>query len=118
MYLKLAKAKKFNTSFVYFTLKHIYIDKIRKQREVSLEDWSRINQKEPEGYTTQDRYDLIEMINELHWFEREVLLITHEMSLRQAESETGIYYGKLNYHKRKGLNKLKDKYGSTKGQKN
>lgn len=113
MYIKLADREKFNTSFVYFTLKHIYIDHLRKKKEVSLEDWSRVNQKEPEGYTTQDRYDLIEMINELHWFEREVLLITHEMSLRKAEKETGIHYTKLNYHKHKGLNKLKDKHGHT-----
>lgn len=119
MYLKLSKYnKKFNTAYVYYTMKHIYLQDIRKgSTEVSLEDWSIVNQKEPEGYTTQDRYDLIEMIDELHWFEREVLLITHEMSLRKAEDETGIYYGKLNYHKQKGLNKLKEKYGSTERQK-
>ncbi len=119
MYIKLSKYnKEVNTAYVYFAMKHIYLEDIRKgAHEVSLEDWSIVNQREPDGYTTQDRYDLIEMINELGWFEREILLITHEMSLRKAEHETGITYGKLNYHKKKGLDKLKDKHGSTKRQK-
>lgn len=116
MYLKLSNAKSINSSYVYFTLKSIFIDDLRKQKEVPLEDYMIV--KQPEGYTTQDRYDLLDMMDDLHWFEREILLITHEMSLRKAEEETGIHYGKLNYHKSKGLTKLKDKYGKeTKRQK-
>ena len=108
MYVKISSYKKANSSFIYKTIKNIFIDYLRSKREVSLEDW---HIKNDNSSVTQDRYALLEMIDSLHWFEREILLITHEMSLRKAEKETGITYGKLNYHKTKGLSKLKEKYG-------
>lgn len=118
MYLKLSEYdKEVNTAYVYFAMKHLYLAKLKKSnKEVLIDDFSRITRID-DNYTTQDRYDLLDMVGDLHWFEREVLLITHEKSLRQAQEETGIHYTKLNYHKHKGLNKLKQKYGTTKRQK-
>ena len=117
MYIKLRECKEFNTAYVYFTMKHIFIDWTRKKaknKEILYDDFRNIQNNYNESYTTQDRYELLDKLKNLTWWEREVLLITHEMSLRKAEEETGIHYTKLNYHKNKGLNKLKERYGNSK----
>ena len=114
MYIKLRNKKEpVNTSFVYHTMKCIYIDSIRKVNpEILTDDFKRIF-KDDDSYTTEQRYELLDMLKEVSWFEREILLLTHEKSLRQASEETGVFYGVLNYHKHKALSKLKDKYGNT-----
>ena len=114
VYLSKYKDKDFTEPYVYYTMKHLYIRcKKESEKEILTNDFRLL--KKDDTASTQNRYDLLEMIEHLHLFEREVLLITHEMSLRKAEQETGIFYSKLNYHKNKGLNKLREKYGSTKG---
>lgn len=114
MYLKLKNKKEpVNTSFVYYTMKCIFIDSIRKVNpEIPTDDFKRITNVD-DNFKTKERFDLLDMIKDCSWFEREVLLLTHEKSLRKASEETGVFYGVLNYHKHKALNKLKDKYGST-----
>jgi RNA polymerase sigma factor (sigma-70 family) len=115
MYIKLMNKKEpVNTSFVYHTMKHIFIDSIRKVNpEVSTDDFKRISNID-DNDKTQERFELLDMIKECSWFEREVLLLTHEKSLRKASEDTGVFYGVLNYHKQKALSKLKEKYGRTK----
>jgi hypothetical protein len=95
-------------------MKHIFIDSIRKVNpEVSTDDFKRISNID-DNDKTQERFELLDMIKECSWFEREVLLLTHEKSLRKASEDTGVFYGVLNYHKQKALSKLKEKYGRTK----
>ena len=57
-------------------------------------------------------FKLLEIIQDVSFFEREVLLQTHEKSLRKCQEDTGVHYGVFNYHKNKALNKLKKKYGT------
>ena len=125
MYLKLilraSNGETFNKAYIYYTLKHLYVTTLRNsKKEILVDDFTLINRKknQEEAYVTQQRYELLEMVKDLSLWEREVLFITHEKSLRQAEDETGIHYGVLNYAKHKALDKLKAKYnGSTKRQK-
>ena len=111
MYLKLKdKTEPVNTSYVYYTIKHLFLSQISASKKEVLTDDFKLIRNVDDGFTTEQRLELLEMIKDVSWFEREVLLITHEMSLRDAENETGVYYGVLNYHKQKALSKLKDKY--------
>jgi len=114
MYIKLKDKTEFNTSFVYHTIKCIFIDSIRKVNPEILTDDFRLITNIDDNNITEQRFEMLEILKEVSWFEREVLLLTHEKSLRKASEDTGVYYGVLNYHKQKGLIKLKDKYGSTK----
>ena len=60
--------------------------------------------------------NLQESLKRLKWFDREVLKLTHDNSLRVCGELTGVHYTVLNYHKTKALKKLKKIYnGNTKG---
>lgn len=108
MYIKLYKKEKVNKSYVYDTLKSIFIDQVRKQqhKNISIEE---VLYLEAESID-YDMKHLKECLNKLKWFDREVLIATHTNSLRKAEALTGVYYGVLNYHKQKALKKLKKLY--------
>jgi DNA-directed RNA polymerase specialized sigma24 family protein len=115
MYLKLSEYNKpVNDYYVYYAIKHIYLSYIKNNKEVPLNAL----------YFTKDNSDieLLELrkeidqaLNKMTLFEREILLHTHEKSLRECELETGVAYGVFNYHKNKLLPKLKKIYnGKTK----
>jgi len=72
----------------------------------------KINIDEVYYLKNQDKTDehLEECLQNMKWFDREILLLTHEFSLRKAQDEVGVYYGVLNYHKNKALKKLKIMY--------
>ncbi len=117
MYIYLKDIEEFTDTFVYYVIKQIYIRSKRKgkdtnNREVFLDNFSHLSKKN-EGYSTQDRFNLLEMIKDLTLFEREIVLLGHEMSYRKGEAETGISYRKIHYHTQKVLRKLRDKHGST-----
>lgn len=118
MYLKLAdKQREISNGYVYLTLKSIFIDNIRKDHlnAISLEDlYNDIEDVSSE--ILSERYELIDILRkDVSFFHKEILLITHETSLRKAEEEIDVPVSVLRYHKKKALNKLKDKYGRAKG---
>lgn len=138
MYLRFAnKQKEINKRYVFRTINSIFIDEIRENKfkkiisldtleydkdvverlpinhaKVVLELHDKLTE---DPNKTKERFELLDILkNELTFFDREVLLITHEYSLRDAEKETNVPYYTLNYYKKKGLKKLKDKYGRAK----
>lgn len=115
MYVKLHDKDKLTKSYIYDTIKSIFIDHVRKeqkQKNISIED---VYYLEAESID-YDKKHLSECLQKLKWFDREVLIATHTNSLRKAEALTGVYYGVLHYHKVKALKKLKKLYhGRTKG---
>lgn len=118
MYLRLynTKSNSFSKRYIFRTLRNLFLDHIKtNNKTVSLEDIAIIESDNNE--VTSDRLDLLDMLDDtLGLFKKEVLLITHEMSLRKAEAETGVSHLKLHYHKQKGLDKLRQKYnGRAKG---
>ena len=114
MYLKVYDKTDLNNSYIYKTLKSLFLDTIRDKRNdnKSLEE---VLHLEAENID-YDMKHLNECLQKLKWFDREVLIATHTNSLRKAEALTGVYYGVLHYHKTKALKKLKKLYhGRTKG---
>ena len=113
MYLRLHNREIATDYYVYRTMKGLYQDMFRKKEykdTVSINDFHYLEHDQDE--TTEKRYELLEMLKSVSWFEREVLLQTSEKSLRKCEEDSGVSYQVYNYHKQKGLKKLRKKYGN------
>ena len=108
MYLKLHDKKEVNKGYVYRTLKSILIDYKRENKNiVSIEDYPLEIEHFDDGVLEKRKDVLNLMRNTLTAFERETLLYTHEMSLREAEKDSGVPYHVLHYHSKKALKKMK-----------
>lgn len=108
MYIKLSNHKgDISNVFIYRTLRSIFIDDCRRKKIQTVELDKNISKIEDEDKLEQ-RLELLEIIKDLDFFHREVLLITHETSLRKAAKEINVPHYVLNYYKKKGLKKLKD----------
>ena len=113
MYVKLHDYNKpINKGFVYRVLRNMFLDE-KKKRKVSLEFVEEIKDYFI-NYTECDKLDTrieaLDLIEHLDWFDREVLLQSFEMSLRQKEKETDVPYYVWNYYRKKILNELQIKY--------
>lgn len=124
MYLRFSnKLKQINKGYVFKMIRSVYIDELRKQQDIINIDDLFLDLTEDNKESLENRFELLDILkSELTFFEREVLLLTHEYSLRDAElvtgdekGENGVPYYTLNYYKKKGLKKLKDKYGKRTG---
>lgn len=105
MYLKLHDKKNINDWYVCMTIKSIFLDYIKQQKPtICIDDIKELSQSD--NQTLQQRFMIDEALKQLTFFEREILLHTHEKSLRECEAETGVAYGVFNYHKKKALPKL------------
>lgn len=64
-----------------------------------------------ENYTTEMRKRIDNILNELGLFDREILLHTHEKSLRKTGEELLMSYGKVHYRKLQALEKFLETQG-------
>ena len=109
MYLKIHKVqpKKINKWYVYRTLSTLYIDKIRKRKEtISIEQLFNLEDKQTDKDILEFRKIMTTALEELQLFDCEILLHTHEKSLRKTEDELGIQFTKLHYWKKNAMKKL------------
>lgn len=109
MYLKIHKVqpKKINKWYVYRTLSSLYIDKIRKHKEtISIEQLFNLEDKQTDKDILEFRKIMTTALEELQLFDCEILLHTHEKSLRKTEDELGIQFTKLHYWKKNAMKKL------------
>lgn len=107
MYLKLAnETKQLNDYYVYLTIKHLFYHSKRGINTISIEDIQHL--QIDETTITEERIFIDKQLNKLPLFKREILLLTHEKSLRDCEKEVGISYGVFNYHKNKILPEFKN----------
>ena len=109
MYLKIYKVqpKKINKWYVYRTLSTLYIDKIRKRKEtISIEQLFNLEDKQSDKDILEFRKIMTTALEELQLFDCEILLHTHEKSLRKTEDELGIQFTKLHYWKKNAMKKL------------
>lgn len=101
MYLKLSEKKEpVNASYVYLTLKSIFYDYLRKQKEIEIEEET----DEIKFCNLPEK--LIEALSKLTIVEREVILMQQETSFRKTGKHFGINYSRAYYHYKKGMEKL------------
>jgi DNA-directed RNA polymerase specialized sigma24 family protein len=97
--------------YVYRILKSIYLNQLKKAKVKTVDIEELYNDISDEESETLKRFDCLELLKDVSFFHREVLLLTHEFSLRGAEEESGVPYYTLQYHKKQALDYLKKKYG-------
>lgn len=104
MYLKFSEYdKEVNEFYVYFAIKHLYIDWIRSEKkrgEIELND----------NYVTFDKEEriTIELPNCITWVEKQILILRQQFSCREIEKKYHIQYKKVNRIELKAKEKLKE----------
>jgi len=103
-FLKIPNDKEVNITYIYFTIKNMMIDEIRKNKEV-VYDFTNFQITETETYDYSVR--IAEIESKLTSFQRLLLDIirNHKMSLLQISKETKIEYPVIyrNYQKIKTI---------------
>lgn len=108
MYIKIhsLNPKKWNKHYISYAIYHLYIDHIRKNTKLLYLDDIQQQSTEEESNVTIIRKRVNAILNELSLFDREILLHTHEKSLRQTGYDLLMSYGKVHYRKQQALEKL------------
>jgi len=101
-----------STRYIYQTLMSIFLNEKKTNKLILVNDFYNLEQEEDQ--TTDKRFELLEILKDVSWFEREVLLQTSEKSLRECEKDTGVSYQVFHYTKTKALKKLREKHGRAK----
>lgn len=107
MYLKLYNLdlKKANKAYVSYCIYHLWINKIKKEKiNISIDDLKEIQIQSQDNTEVRLRIDNI--LNELGLLDREILLHTHEKSLRKTSKELSMCHVKLHYKKQVALDKF------------
>ncbi len=108
MYLKLSDCKKdINDWYVYFTIKHLYLDWIKKEK---------IFTDLTDNFVTLDETNriTIELPNTISWVEKQILILRQSMSCREIEKQYHINFLVVHRLEKKAKSKLtewaKEKY--------
>lgn len=106
--LKKYPSKELSNRFIYLTLRSIFLDGIRKNKEVLVDNFPEIEQEKDK--VLRDRITMDEVLSDMRFFDREILLKTHEKSLRKIAEEVGCSYVSIYNMKQEALIKLEKKW--------
>jgi DNA-directed RNA polymerase specialized sigma24 family protein len=97
MYIKFANYnKQLNDYYIFFTIKSIFLDYLRKEKtRVELND-NLCNSNEYDYESDNLKELTLTKVKELPYFERELLTVTQEISQRQLARETDISFVVIN----------------------
>lgn len=112
MYLKMydLKPQSFNKSYISYSLYHQFLNLLKENKStVCLENYHLNNYNEEDNTDLRLRLDSI--LDEIGLLDREILLHTHEKSLRDTSKELFMSHTKLHYKKKIALDKLKNTQG-------
>ena len=99
-------------SYFYSMMYHLFID--YKREEVKYDKLKttyklkKILDSITDENVLEKRHMITQALEELHLFDCEVLLHTHERSLRDNEDLLGVQFTKLHYWKKRAMEKIKD----------
>lgn len=89
MYLKLADNEKANSDwYVIIVIRNLFIDSTKQKKELSIDE---VTTKESNSYFEIDDNEL-ELIEGLKWWERELLELSFDHSLRELGDKLNINY--------------------------
>jgi DNA-directed RNA polymerase specialized sigma24 family protein len=97
MYIKFSNYKKpLNDYYIFFAIKHIFTDYLRKENiKIELNE-NLCNFDEYDYETDQIKELALEKVKQLPYFEKELLTVTQEISQRQLARETDISFIVIN----------------------
>ena len=93
MYLKLMNKTKWNEWFVRITLRNLFIDVVRKKKNVSLDELHYLEDKTTIFTPNDEQQSVLDEFNKLDWVSKQLLLESLDKSLRQIQAEYNINYG-------------------------
>ena len=104
MYLKLMNIdKKVNKYYITLTLRSIFIDSIRRNKSVRLNEDLPIADKSHSFEPTDEEAEILKKIEELPYHQQEFIAESFDKSLREIEAEFGINYGFIYRNIHKGI---------------
>ncbi len=93
MYLKLMNRTKWNDYFVTITLRNLFIDIVRKKKDVRLEEMHYLQDQTYSFEPTDEQKTYLDEFDRLDWVQQELLLERIDRSLREIEKIYNINYG-------------------------
>jgi len=113
MYLKMHKIqpKELKTHYISYAIYHLFLNRIEKDKKtLSLDSFVNFNLTEDEN-NTEDRQRMNEILNEIGLLDREILLHTHENSLRKVSEKINMSHVKLFRKKKIAIDRLNNTNG-------
>lgn len=94
MYFKLMDRTKWNDYFVFITLRNLFLDHLRKQKDVRLEELHYIEDRSEVFEPDDEEQKILDAFDKLDWVQKELLLErANGMSLRDIQKRYNINYG-------------------------
>jgi RNA polymerase sigma factor (sigma-70 family) len=94
MYFKLMNRTKWNDYFVFITLRNLFLDRLRKQKDVRLEELHYIEDRTEVFEPDDEEQKILDAFDKLDWVQKELLLErANGMSLRDIQKRYNINYG-------------------------
>ena len=93
MYLKLMNRTRFNDYFVAITLRNLFLDTLKKRKNVRLEELHYIQDQTNTFEPTDEQQAVLDEFDKLDWVAQELLLERIDKSLRQIQETFNINYG-------------------------
>ncbi len=94
MYFKLMNRTKWNDYFVFITLRNLFLDHLRKQKDVRLEELHYIEDRSEVFEPDDEEQKILDAFDKLDWVQKELLLErANGMSLRDIQKRYNINYG-------------------------
>ena len=101
--------KEINEGYVYLTMKSIFISEKRKNRETLQESAFFVYMVDEESEKTETRLLVNQALNEIPFINREVLLKSQEIGMKQISRESDIPYCRIKAIKKESLQMLESK---------
>lgn len=104
--LEINPEKEMNNGYIYLTMRSIFLNQNKKYTPEYIEDYD-LSIIENECITPE-RIQVNDVLSSMEFNHREILLRTHEDSLRTVATEIGINHQSVNNYKNKALTKFKE----------
>jgi len=94
MYFKLMNRTKWNDYFVFITLRNLFLDHLRKQKDIRIEELHYIEDRTEVFEPDDEEQKILDAFDKLDWVQKELLLErANGMSLRDIQKRYNINYG-------------------------
>jgi RNA polymerase sigma factor (sigma-70 family) len=93
-YIKLMNRTKWNNYFVFITLRNLFLDHLRKQKDIRLEELHYLEDRTEVFEPDDEEQKILDAFDKLDWVQKELLLErANGMSLRDIQKRYNINYG-------------------------
>ena len=93
MYLKVAEYKSINASFVYKTIKSLYIDNLRERKNARIEEHNYLECTDKSFEPNDYEQDILNKFDELYWTDQDLIRESYDRSMREIQK----MYPMINY---------------------